>query len=40
MEQTAPLIDYYKEQNILYEVDSTLPTNDVFAQIESIVDQL
>ena len=40
MEQTAPLINYYKEQNILYEVDSTLPTNDVFAQIESIVDQL
>lgn len=40
LDETAPLIDYYKKQNILYEVDSTLPTDQVFAQIESIVDQI
>lgn len=39
-EQTAPLIDYYKDKNVLYEVDSTLPTNEVFKKIESIVDSL
>ncbi len=40
LEETAPLIDYYKKQNVLYEVDSTLPTDQVFATIESIVNQI
>ena len=40
VEQTEPLIEYYKEKGVLYEVDSTLSTDIVFKQIESIVDSL
>lgn len=40
LEQTEPLIAYYKEKGVLYEVDSSLPTAQVFEQIESIVDHL
>ncbi len=36
--QTQPLIDYYKEQGILREVDGTQPMMDVFAQIKEILD--
>lgn len=35
MESTYPLIDYYKSQNKLFEVDSNQPINDIFKQIES-----
>ena len=37
LEQTEPLIAYYKDKGVLYEVDSSLPTAQVFEQIESIV---
>lgn len=40
LSQTEPLIAYYKEKGLLYEVDSSLSTNEVFKQIESIVDYL
>ncbi len=40
LEQTEPLIDYYKAKGVLYEVDSSLPTAEVFKAIESIVDSL
>ncbi len=40
LEQTEPLIEYYKEKGVLYEVDSALPTNEVFQMIESIVDHI
>lgn len=36
-EQTQPLIDYYKEQNILKTVDGTQPMEDVFAAIVEIL---
>ena len=36
-EQTQPLIDYYKKQNILKSVDGTLPMDDVFAAIVDIL---
>ena len=35
-EQTQPLIDYYQNQNILKEVDGTLPLEDVFKAIIAI----
>ena len=35
-EQTQPLIDYYQTQNILKEVDGTLPLEDVFGAIIAI----
>ena len=38
--QTEPLIAYYKEKGLLYEVDSSLSTTEVFKQIESIVEHL
>lgn len=37
MEQTSPIIEYYKNQGILYEVDSSVEPNDVFKQIENII---
>lgn len=40
LNQTEPLIAYYKEKGLLYEVDSSLSTAEVFKQIESIVDHL
>ncbi len=36
-EQTQPLIDYYKKQDILRTVDGTLPMEDVFAAITDIL---
>ena len=37
-EQTQPLIDYYQTQNILKEVDGTLPMEDVFQEIIAILE--
>ena len=37
-EQTQPLIDYYQAQNILKEVDGTLPMEDVFRAIIAILE--
>ena len=37
-EQTQPLIDYYQTQNILKEVDGTLPLEDVFRAIIAILE--
>ena len=36
-DQTQPLIDYYKKQNILKSVDGTKPLNEVFADIVAIL---
>ena len=36
-DQTQPLINYYKEQNILKTVDGTKPLNEVFADVVSIL---
>ena len=36
-EQTQPLIDYYKKQNILKTVDGTQPMDDVFSDIVAIL---
>lgn len=36
-EQTQPLIDYYKEQNVLREVDGTKEMSDVFSDIVDIL---
>lgn len=36
-EQTQPLIDYYKEQNILKTVDGTKPMDEVFSDIVAIL---
>ena len=36
-EQTQPLIDYYKTQNILKTVDGTQPMEKVFADIVAIL---
>ena len=35
--QTQPLIDYYKEQNILKTVDGTRPMDEVFEAIVAIL---
>lgn len=37
---TAPIIDYYKEQGILFEVDSSLAPDLVFDQIKKIIGEL
>jgi len=37
-EQTQPLIDYYQTQNILKEVDGTLPLDEVFRAIIAILE--
>ncbi len=37
-EQTQPLIDYYKAQGILKTVDGTVPMNEVFDQIVSVLE--
>ena len=36
-DQTQPLIDYYKNQNILKSVDGTKPMNEVFSDIVAIL---
>ena len=38
-EQTQPLIDYYKEKNVLKRVDSTRDLEDVFQAIVDILDE-
>lgn len=35
--QTSPLINYYKQKGILYEVDSSVSREDTFRQIEEIL---
>lgn len=35
--QTSPLIDYYKNKGILYEVDSSISPEETFKQIEEIL---
>lgn len=37
LEETKPLIDYYKEQNLLYTVKASDNKEDVFKEIESII---
>ena len=37
MENTAPLIEYYEKKGILYRVDGTKSIDDVFAQIDKIL---
>ncbi|MCB2210267.1 adenylate kinase [bacterium] len=38
-EQTAPLIDYYREKDLLVEIDGTQPIEDVFAAIMASVEE-
>ncbi|MDY6873102.1 MAG: adenylate kinase [Chloroflexota bacterium] len=38
-EQTAPLIDYYREKGLLAEIDGTQPIEDVFAAIMASVEE-
>ncbi len=40
LHDTKPLITYYKEKCVLYEVDGAMSTSEVFHQIESIVNSL
>ena len=35
--QTMPLINYYQNQNNLFEIDSSISKEDTFKQIESIL---
>jgi len=37
MDETSPIIDYYKNKGNLYEVDSSLSPEEVFKQIEKII---
>lgn len=37
LSQTSPLIDYYREKGILYEIDSSLSREDTFKQIEDVL---
>ncbi len=39
-EKTEPLIEYYKEKGILYEVDGTKDINDVFGEITKILENI
>ncbi len=39
-EQTAPLIDYYREKGLLAEIDGTQPIEDVFAAIMASVEEV
>lgn len=36
--QTAPLIEYYAKQNIMFDVDGSLPLEEVFANISKVMD--
>lgn len=38
MEQTAPLIDFYRQQGLLVEVDGTLPIQEVTAQLMQAIE--
>lgn len=37
LEETEPLIKYYQDQNILYEIDSSLEKQEVFRRIKEII---
>lgn len=37
LEETEPLIKYYQDQNILYEIDSSLEKQEVFERINKII---
>ena len=37
LEETEPLIKYYQDQNILYEIDSSLEKQEVFERIKKII---
>lgn len=39
LKQTSPLIDYYKQKGILYEIDSSVDRDDTFAQIKKILEK-
>lgn len=39
MEKTEPVIKHYQEKGVLYEVDGDKPVEDVFKQIEKIINQ-
>lgn len=36
--ETAPIIEYYRDKNILYEIDSSKSKEDIFLNIERIID--
>lgn len=38
-EKTEPLIDYYRNKNVLYEVDSSVSKEDTFEQIKNIINK-
>ena len=38
MNETSPVIDYYKNKNILFEIDSNLDKYEIFNQIEKVID--
>lgn len=38
LEQTSPLIDYYKNKNVLFEIDSTQRVEEIFNQIKEIIE--
>ena len=37
IEKTQPLIDFYKDKNVLYTIDSTLSIDEVISKIEDII---
>ena len=37
MKETFPIIDYYREKGILFEIDSSMPVEEAFNQIEKII---
>ena len=39
LEKTTPIIDYYKSKNILYEVDGNKDSDDLFKQIDEILNK-
>ncbi len=39
-EQTQPLIDYYKKKGVLYEVDGTKSIDEVWKEIENILEKI
>ena len=38
--QTAPLIGYYKDLNLLFDVDGTLPVDEVFKVVKKHLDKM
>ena len=37
LEQTKPLIEYYKNKSILYEIDSTVSVEEIFEKIKKVI---